>query len=676
MTTTSLAGGDYRLLLHCRLRNEWIGFPLEVLPDANFATDPSPADGATGVDRYPLLSWEPGKYAAETGGHELYYSTDFDDVNERKGDPVVLDDPYYAIPSPNAPYDSLDVIYWVVDEVNDAHPDQKWPGDVWTFTIKDYSVIDNFEAYTGTGKSKPPLQDSLKSVWVDGNYTFEPWGSTGTSGSLVQLNTDTNDGQPDYAHYQPEDIAQSGSQSMKFYYDNDGTVSWESDLYGCDPPEACNYTPSPNPYLSEAYAAIDDDAQEDPELDSLDILRDWSGYKVLKISFYGDTNNTTNNAGLYVSLQDGDGTLVTISHSNPTLLTEPWWHGWYIKLSDFTDKNVDLALGDIAKIYIGFGNKENPVAGGTGFVFFDDIELLAHGVCIHSSVTGDLDGDCTVDNSDLAMITKLWFGQMPTLPTPIINLSAASLPLGPLQNWTNTGSMGGMFTDVNLSDSNNPVVETIAGKRCVTFDATDMLIWDYNAPATITGANDFTVVFEVFNLEIADEEWLLAWAERSGPDGSSASFGYGTNANSSAAVHWGEPDMGFGPLGAPAEHTWHTIAVTYNGTTESIVVDGLIYNVEDKDLIITESQPVVIGAAYEPAVGGIIQGAWNPNWNLRYTGSVASIRVYAESIPPAELALWMGSPADLYHDNKIDLKDIAVLGNNWLIGPILFGEDY
>ncbi len=658
---------------------------------------PDPPDNATGVDRYPVLSWQPGKYAASANGHKLYYGTDYDDVNDRIGAPIVLSDPCYVIPGPNAPYGSEQDVYWVVDEVNNAHADQIWPGDVWQFTIKDYSSIDDFDDYTDTGKSSSPPEGTLKSVWVDGNYAFvfNPPQVPGTSGSLVQLNTDPCDGTftEDYEHYQPGDFAQSGAQSMKFYYDNDGYVSWLVDLYNGSPPDIYSYVPVPDAYLSEAYAAIDDAAQTDPDLDSLDLMRDWSGYKVLQLSFFGDPNNDNDAEPMYVGLEDGDGTLVAIQHPDPHVKVQQW-QDWYIKLSDFTDKDTDLDTENIAKIYIGFGIKDDQQPGGTGLVFFDDIQL-SPGICLPGSVAGDFDANCVINNADLEIFTYSFPGETPVLPTPIINLSAAGLSTGPLSSWSNSsGSGGGVFTDANTNDPNKPVVETIASKKCVTFDATDMLVWDQNAPATLTSdtnaPNDFTVIYEVYNPEITAEEWLLTWAQRGGPAGTTAGFGYGSDAAWAAVVHWNEgdqlPDMGF-DRGVPVAGQWHIIAVTYDGTTEALVTDGAIHNLEDKNLAVYADQPVTIGAPFEvPADSNdaYIRGGFVPTYgDYPYTGSVASIKVYGEAIPPGDLAILTAglaglsnAEADVKPDSKIDFGDLAVMGNNWMQDPYLFGEDY
>lgn len=46
---------------------------------------------------------------------------------------------------------------------------------------------------------------------------------------------------------------------------------------------------------------------------------------------------------------------------------------WDIPLQTFTDMGVKLA--NFGSISIGFGNKANPVVGGSGVVYFDDIRL-------------------------------------------------------------------------------------------------------------------------------------------------------------------------------------------------------------------------------------------------------------------------------------------------------------
>ncbi len=361
---------------------------------------PNPSGGGYLDLLIGILSWTKGDFAVE---HRVYFSSDFNDVNNRvedanrgtdrveyEGDDrFSYDAGYYESLATGQDY------YWCIDEIGDVDP-CLWPGDVWRFEVQDYSPIDNFESYSGTGKSAVPPAGTLKSVWVDGNFAFKLFPSNpGTSGSLIQLS---------------EDIAQSGSKSMKFYYDNDGYVTWETDLYNCyagpGEPNPCNYTPFPDTYLSEVYAAIDD-AWADSGLDSLDLKRDWSSYKVLKLSFYGDPNNDIE--PMYAGLEDGSGNLAVIYHPDSSCIINNLWQDWHIALQDFADVN-DVNLTDVVRIYLGFGNKYNQQPGGTGLIFVDDIQLLAYSVCApeYGEPAGDLNGDCNVNYDDLKIMAEEW----------------------------------------------------------------------------------------------------------------------------------------------------------------------------------------------------------------------------------------------------------------------------
>ena len=49
------------------------------------------------------------------------------------------------------------------------------------------------------------------------------------------------------------------------------------------------------------------------------------------------------------------------------------WTEWRIDLQLFSDQGINLA--NVTSITLGFGNRTNPVVGGSGLVFFDDIRL-------------------------------------------------------------------------------------------------------------------------------------------------------------------------------------------------------------------------------------------------------------------------------------------------------------
>jgi len=72
---------------------------------------------------------------------------------------------------------------------------------------------------------------------------------------------------------------------------------------------------------------------------------------------------------LYVSL---NGSAV-VSHDNPDAARITTWSQWTIDLQAFADQGVNLT--DVDTLSIGFGDRNNPQAGGLGKVYFDDIRL-------------------------------------------------------------------------------------------------------------------------------------------------------------------------------------------------------------------------------------------------------------------------------------------------------------
>ncbi len=72
---------------------------------------------------------------------------------------------------------------------------------------------------------------------------------------------------------------------------------------------------------------------------------------------------------LYVALNDS----AVVSHDNPNASLIDEWTQWNIDLQAFADEGVNLA--NVNTISLGFGNKSNPQAGGSGTMYFDDIRL-------------------------------------------------------------------------------------------------------------------------------------------------------------------------------------------------------------------------------------------------------------------------------------------------------------
>jgi hypothetical protein len=87
----------------------------------------------------------------------------------------------------------------------------------------------------------------------------------------------------------------------------------------------------------------------------------------LTIWFRGDSANSAET--LYVAL---NGSAV-VNHDNPNAAQITTWTQWNIDLQAFADQGVNLA--NVNTIALGLGNKNNPQAGGSGTMYFDDIRL-------------------------------------------------------------------------------------------------------------------------------------------------------------------------------------------------------------------------------------------------------------------------------------------------------------
>ncbi|MHC4532525.1 MAG: hypothetical protein ACYS6K_01095 [Planctomycetota bacterium] len=206
--------------------------------------------------------------------------------------------------------------YWRVDEANNTNADSPWTGPLWSFTTANFLIIDDMEAYNDIEEGVEG-SNRIYNAWVDG-YDDPTNGSQ--SGHL------------DVPFYE-ETIVHGGSQSMPLYYDN---------------------------AVGKSEVTL-----------TLTSNRDWTvnGINRLTIWFRGNAINAAE--PMYVAL---NGSAV-VTHDNPDAAQRPSWTAWNIDLQAFADQGVNLA--NVNTITLGFGDRNNPVAGGSGMVFFDDIRLYA-----------------------------------------------------------------------------------------------------------------------------------------------------------------------------------------------------------------------------------------------------------------------------------------------------------
>jgi hypothetical protein len=247
----------------------------------------------------------------EADKHNVYFSDDFQAVAEGTAPATTVAD----VTDGPLSLDLGKTYFWRVDEVNDTETPSTWPGQVWNFMTIKSLVIDDFESYNDIDEGEPG-SNRIYLTWVDG------YDNPATNGSVVGHAN---------APFAEQTIVLSGNQSMPFFYNN--SVG-----------------------NSEATLTLTD-------------MRNWTiaGIAELSLWFRGEPNNAAEK--MYLTLNSN----ATVYHENPDAALTTEWTTWNIDLTRFADQGVNLT--NVDSISIGVGDKTNPQSGGSGIIYFDNIEL-------------------------------------------------------------------------------------------------------------------------------------------------------------------------------------------------------------------------------------------------------------------------------------------------------------
>ncbi len=270
--------------------------------------DPQPALDATGVGLDPVLTWRAGR---EADSHEVSFDTNAQAVADGTAVVDTTSVPSYGVSA----LDLGTTYYWKVDEVNQAEAITSWPGDVWSFTTQQYTVVDDMESYTEDEGNEVFM------TWADG-YLIDDNGSVVGYEDRPYVDTATLHG---------------GSQSMPMYYGQTST----------------------------ATSSVAECAFDGPQ--------DWTKGKAttLTLYFYGDVENSVDEP-MWVRLTDQTGKSGTVTYGTGVAESADnqavaAWHEWSISLDQF---GVNLAR--VSSMEIGFGGSGPQTEG---LMLFDDIRL-------------------------------------------------------------------------------------------------------------------------------------------------------------------------------------------------------------------------------------------------------------------------------------------------------------
>ncbi len=453
--TAELEGG-YTFIDNVRLDWGW----------ATTAYDPNPEDEAVNVSRTKVLNWKPGTLVASADGHQVYLGTDRTVVEN--ADTTDTTGIYRGAMDTNS-YDPPEtfplaaVYYWRVDEVNSAYsgtqpPAGPWTGDVWSFTVTGYATNPN--PANGAENVSPEVILS----WTAATDATAHAVYLGTNAVAVS-NADSTDTTGIYRGTQATPDVDYDPEFLTFgktYYWRIDAVSavtikgyvWSFTVAPFNPVDDyelyANHTALKaawNDYwygpghTNHGYAFVNTDANFTRDGNSMmftynnskshggsgyvgswttglvskiPVGNDWTagGVEGLVLYFYGKAGNwITQYDQMYVRLADG----ATPSHAGVVRLpdmndvAEASWHEWNIDLADPAFSTV--VKTNVTSIRIGFGGPDGGggnKAGGTGTMYFDDIQLWPPRCRPELPNATDFDDDCTTSTGDLAVMANTW----------------------------------------------------------------------------------------------------------------------------------------------------------------------------------------------------------------------------------------------------------------------------
>ncbi len=389
--------------------------------------------------------------------------------------------------------------------------------------------------------------------------------------------------------------------------------------------------------------------------------KNWSAYgtEVLAFWFKGDASNASDH--IYIEFEDSNGNIASQEFADVNLVKSDSWTAVYLDLDEFTAPD----LTKIERVSLGIG-ADPPVPGGSGAVYFDNIESLGP-QCFddHEKNPANLNGDCVFDYLDLQIIAGDWLDSEYTLDV--------YPPATALGQWSFDG-------DANDSSGNGNDGVFMGGANIVTDPERGQVL-------SLDGDGDYILVPDSNSLDIGTLDFTLwAWVK--------ADTGYNYRSiiwkgNDVSGISWYELRFGKngeikffldnGPVIKYGEsennsfddNQWHHIAVVFDrdGGAQIYVdgiADGPLTDIAAANGDLSNLDPLTIGARNK---GGVLDQYFN--------GLIDDVRIfdYALSIEDIAYGATGGtgyfpllSIADLYDDEQINFKDFAILADYWLQG--------
>lgn len=205
----------------------------------------------------------------------------------------------------------------------------------------------------------------------------------------------------------------------------------------------------------------------------------------------------------------------------------------------------------------------------------------------------------------------------------LVDLDAADFAFG-AKRWPQRSGDTGIPGD--FMPKGSPTRQTVAGAEAVVFDGDgDYFVGPFTTAALHAPRATHSVEVWVFQGNVRDQESVVSWGKRWGrPDLSLAAFRYGTDPDLGAIGRWGSSESPF--VTVPSAGQWHLITYTFDGSHQSVYVDGKLDNTKPVGLLDAHDMlPIQLGAEL---CGDLrIEGPFT-----QYSGALGKVRIHSGAL--------------------------------------------
>lgn len=253
----------------------------------------------------------------------------------------------------------------------------------------------------------------------------------------------------------------------------------------------------------------------------------------------------------------------------------------------------------------------------SGYQEFDDIPSM------HLPLT-------RVSRSLLAVwfaCASLCAGAVEVAGSLLIDLDAADFKPGG-EKWPQHSDGNAIAGDFTAKGS--PTRQMVAGVPAVVFDGDgDYFIGPITTAALHGPGAHHSVEVWVYQGNVREQESLVSWGKRWGPDGTFAGFRYGGDPDFGAIGRWGHYEMGFKKV--PAAGRWHHLAYTYDGVRQSVYVDGKLDSSSEAGVLDAhDMMPIHLGVEI---CGDLkLEGLFT-----HFSGAIRRVRIHSAALTHAQV---------------------------------------